>query len=254
MPDDSVPPAQPAPGERRLPDFREFTIPLEEAKSRVSDPPGVFEQLFLENEGRPADKWVHYLPVYDRAFAPFRGFPIRMLEIGVFKGGSLEMWRKYFGPEAVIFGIDIDPACAQRVDPPNQVRIGSQADPDFLRQVAAEMGGLEIVLDDGSHVASHQRASFKTLWPLLSPGGLYVIEDLHTAYWPKFEGGYGAPGTAVELVKDLIDDMHAWYHLDDEKQVRRDELGSLLIADSIVVIKKAARSYRPGRVVTGRQE
>jgi len=52
-----------------------------------------------------------------------------MLEIGVSFGGSLEMWREYFGPEATIFGIDIDPECANRFARPNQVRIGSQDDP-----------------------------------------------------------------------------------------------------------------------------
>jgi hypothetical protein len=226
-------------------------LTLEQALARRSKNPGPLEKIFYSHSGRPANKWAHYLPFYDRAFAPYRGSPVRMLEIGVSRGGSLDLWRQYFGPDAVLFGVDIDPACARQVDMPSQVRIGSQADPGFLRGVAGEMGGIDIVLDDGSHVASHQRTSFQTLWPLLSPGGLYVIEDLHTAYWPNWEGGLRRPGTAVELVKGLIDDMHAWYHAEDEAWVARDEVGAILIGDSIVAVEKIATRLAPGHVWVG---
>ncbi|WP_207801767.1 class I SAM-dependent methyltransferase [Phenylobacterium hankyongense] len=223
----------------------------EQALARKSKNPGPLEEIFYSHAGRPANKWAHYLPFYDRAFAPYRGSAVRMLEIGVSKGGSLDLWRKYFGPDAVLFGVDIDPACAGHVDAPSQVRIGSQADPGFLRGVAGEMGGIDIVLDDGSHVASHQRTTFQTLWPLLSPGGLYVIEDMHTAYWPHWEGGLRRPGAAVELGKGLIDDMHAWHHAEDEAWAARDEVGTILIGDSIVAIEKIATRPAPGHVWVG---
>jgi len=223
------------------PTARELSLTLEQALARKSANPGPFEELFFAHDGRGADKWDHYLPFYDRVFAPYRAVPIRMLEIGVMNGGSLELWRKYFGPAATIFGVDINPACAGRVDPPNQVRIGSQADPDFLRGVVAEMGGVDIILDDGSHVANHQATSFRTLWPLLTVGGLYVIEDLHTAYWPEWEGGLRRPGSAIELVKQLIDDMHARYHGQPEGLAAYSQLGSILMTDSIVAIKKVNR-------------
>src|SRR5690349_839743 len=89
--------------------------------------------IFFSHSGRLIHKWAHYLDHYDRHFAKYRNTPVKMLEIGVSKGGSLEMWREYFGPQAVIYGIDVDPECASRVDAPNQVRIGSQDDPTFLR-------------------------------------------------------------------------------------------------------------------------
>ncbi len=84
-----------------------------------------------------------------------------MLEIGVSKGGSLALWRKALGDRATIFGIDIDPKCAEFDGKFAKVRIGSQADASFLKSVVDEMGGVDLVLDDGSHVASHQRASFE---------------------------------------------------------------------------------------------
>lgn len=234
----------------RTPDFRDFALTLDEAKARSSNP-GPLERHFLANQGRLAHKWQHFLPIYDRALAPYRGQAVRFLELGVSYGGSLEMWRAYFGPEAIIHGIDINPECASRFDPPNKVHIGSQADPDLLRRVVSEMGGPpDIVLDDGSHVANHQRASFRVLWPLLAVGGLYVIEDLHTAYWPAFEGGYRRAGSAIEIVKGLIDDMHAPYHGREQAWAPWNELGAIHVHDSVVVIEKADRP-KPGHVKTG---
>jgi len=232
------------------PRFAEYSLGPHEAGHVRSDNPGPIEELFFQNRGRVAHKWVHFLPAYDRILAPHRGKPVTMLEIGVSQGGSLEMWRDYFGPRATIFGIDINPDCAERFDPPNQVRVGSQADPAFLRRVVDEMGPPDIILDDGSHVASHQRISFETLFPLLKVGGVYMIEDLHTSYWSGFEGGYRRPNTGIELVKDLIDDQHAWYHDRGERIAPRTQIGAIQMFDSLVAIEKVER-VRPAHVKTG---
>jgi len=231
--------------------FREAALSEDGAQERRSPQPGPIETAFFGNTGRLAHKWVHYLPIYDRILAPFRGGPVTMLEIGVSEGGSLEMWRNYFGPNATICGIDINSDCATRVDSPNLVRIGSQADPAFLKSVVHEIGPPNVILDDGSHVGEHQEASFRTLWPLLQTGGLYIIEDTHTAYWAgEYRGGYRKPGTAVELVKTLIDDMHAWHHKRGEGLAPRDELGAITVFDSIVVIEKVKR-LSPGHYRIG---
>jgi hypothetical protein len=235
---------------------------------------GSLELAFFAHAGRSVHKWHHYLPLYDRYLAPLRersarpGFaaqigryfgaraasprPVRLLEIGVWQGGSLELWRGYFGPEAVIFGIDIDEACAALDgESGNHIRIGSQADAAFLRRVAVEMGGIDIVIDDGSHVAADQKASFDTLFPLVEDGGLYVVEDLHTAYWREFGGGYASGESFVARLKTLTDDMHHWYH-------RRGELitsatghvAGLHIHDSIAFIEKR-RVARPVTCIRG---
>jgi hypothetical protein len=107
------------------------------------------------------------------------------------------------------------------------------------------MGGLDIVLDDGSHVSSHQRVSFEVLFPLLSDGGLYMIEDMHTAYMPTYEGGHRRPGTAIEMVKGMIDDMHGWYHSEALGTPARDWITGIHVYDSIAVIEKRRRR-RPG--------
>ncbi len=223
----------------------EFNIGREEAEKRRS---GVaLEDVFYSGTGRPVHKWIDYLPVYERFFSQYRGTDVKMLEIGVFKGGSLDMWRSYFGPKASIFGIDIDPCCADRVTPPNQVRIGSQADPDFLESVLTELGRPDIILDDGSHIAVHQRESFRALWPALKDGGIYAVEDTHTAYWPAWGGGYRRTGSAVEMGKQIVDDMHGWFHNKGENYAPMDEIGSVMFFESIFFIEKK-RKLRPGSI------
>lgn len=96
---------------------------------------GELEAYFWRNKGRAIDKWTHYLPIYERHFTPFRNTPVRVLEIGVQNGGSAQMWRDFLGPDAVIFGIDIDPACAAANGEAARIRIGSQDDPGFLAKV-----------------------------------------------------------------------------------------------------------------------
>ncbi|MDF1715522.1 MAG: class I SAM-dependent methyltransferase [Antarcticimicrobium sp.] len=195
--------------------------------------------LFSENKGEVVHKWHHYIPIYDRYFSQFRGGKVRFLEIGVNKGGSLQMWRSYFGQDATVFGIDINPDCAKFDGEAGQVRIGSQADPEFLNKVVDEMGGVDVVLDDGSHKMEHVRASLEILFPRLAENGIYMIEDLHTAYFPKYGGGYRSGDNFFRYVRELIDDMHRWYH---RKGLRHPDLGGqvsgLHIHDSITVIEK----------------
>jgi Methyltransferase domain len=202
------------------------------------------ERIFYGHTGRQSFKWHHYLEAYDRHLERFRGTQVRLLEIGVQKGGSLQIWRKYFGRQAVIFGIDIDESCRDLDDADASVRIGSQGDAEFLKSVVAEMGGIDIVVDDGGHVAEHQRASFGTLFPMLSVGGVYLCEDLQTSYWEVYHnGGYQRPGTFIEFVKHLIDDMHAWYH--DHPQVAYSDAASSIYCvsmyDGLAVIEKRPR-------------
>ncbi len=126
-------------------------------------------------------KWHHYFDIYTRHFEPYRSTPIKMLEIGVFRGGSLRMWKKFFHPDSVIVGIDIDKNCQQHeiADEQVYVRIGSQADPDFLAAVNQEFGPFDIILDDGSHKTYHQLISFTSLFrAALKDGGCYMVEDM----------------------------------------------------------------------------
>jgi cephalosporin hydroxylase len=226
-----------APGDPPPTTLSDMELPTSAKEDLLARSQTDLARIFYSHDGRIIHKWLHYLDIYDRYLSEYRGSAVRFLEIGVSWGGSLEMWRKYLGPSATIFGIDVNPDCANHFDPPNQVRIGSQADGDFLKSVVAEMGGVDIVLDDGSHAAHHQSASFATLFPLLSEGGLYMMEDLHTAYWPgDHRGGLKRKGTAIELVKETIDDMHRWYHR--QRRPSHGAIGAVHAYDSMAIIEK----------------
>jgi len=149
------------------------------------------------------------------------------------------MWREYFGDDAIIFGIDINPECEKLNGLAGQVRIGSQADSEFLESVVKEMGGVDIILDDGSHHMDHIPLTLKYLFPHMNHGGIYMIEDLHAAYWKKFGGGYQSENNFFGRVTDLIDDMHHWYHSHKLKQATiSKECSGIHIHDSIVVLEK----------------
>lgn len=156
---------------------------------------------FLEGRaGEPQiDKWHHYFEVYHAEFAAWRGRPLTMLEIGVQRGGSLRMWQEYFGPQARIFGMDIDPATRDRALPGSKVFVGDQADPAFLRQCLAEMGPPDIVIDDGGHTMRQMIVSFQVLYGGMKVPGVYIVEDTHTAFW----GGRFADGPEGKTIYDL---------------------------------------------------
>ena len=161
------------------------------------------------SDGRAIHKWKHYFPIYERHFAPFVNRSATVLEIGCGDGGSLHMWKRYFGPHAQIVGIDIESNCASFEADQIAVRIGSQDDRAFLDRVVTEFGPFDVVIDDGSHVQAHISTSFLHLYGGLSKNGVYLVEDLHTAYWPEFGGGLRKPETFIEVAKGLIDELNA---------------------------------------------
>ena len=164
---------------------------------------------FLTHNGRAIHKWKHYFGAYESHFGRFVGRPVTFLEIGCGQGGSLQMWKRYFGPHAQIVGIDIRPECASFSEDQIEIRIGSQDDETFLGEVLNEFGLPDVVLDDGSHKMEHISASFRYLYPRISSTGVYLVEDLHTAYWDELGGGLRRPGTFIELCKSLLDELNA---------------------------------------------
>lgn len=170
-----------------------------------------FVDLWLtweQHRGRGCVK-LDTFPVAQHAhLSRFRGQPVRMLEIGVWVGGSLEIWQEYLGPDATIIGADIEPGVRQNA-PDFEVHIGDQSDPVFLAEVVAQSGPFDIVIDDGGHTFEQQRTSFDVLYPLLNDGGVYIVEDVCTSYWSEFGGGVGAKSSFVEYAKSKIDELNA---------------------------------------------
>lgn len=169
------------------------------------------ERYFYNNPGRAIHKWKHYFEIYERHFARFRGAEVTVLEIGVARGGSVQMWKHYFGPKARIFGVDIDPNCAAFAEGQIEVLIGSQEDRAFLRSVAERIPVIDILIDDGGHTMTQQITTFEELFPRIAPHGVYLCEDLHTSYWRDWGGGYRSPASFIEYSKNFIDALHAWH-------------------------------------------
>lgn len=197
-------------------------------------------RYFVANTGRLIHKCDHYFDIYDRHFARFRGQAVRVLEIGVYHGGSLEMWRDYFGPQATIVGVDINPACQAFSGPGIEVVIGSQEDRSFLRSLKERFPAFDIIIDDGGHTMRQQIVTFEELYPHVKENGVFLAEDLCTSYWSDYGGGYGKPDTFIEYSKPLIDRLNAWHS--KESALSPDEFTrtatSIHYYDSVLVIEK----------------
>jgi cephalosporin hydroxylase len=135
---------------------------------------------FKENKGKIIDKWHFSFEVYEKHFANWRNKPVTILEIGVQNGGSLDMWKHYFGQDCRVIGIDIDEKCTRFHFPAQNiyVKTGNQADVNFLDDVVKEFGTIDLVLDDGSHDPNDIARTFNHLYPLISNNGCYMIEDI----------------------------------------------------------------------------
>src|SRR5690606_20965417 len=135
---------------------------------------------------------------YDFWFKKYQNKPIVLLEIGVYQGGSLNMWRDYFGDEAQIFAIDINPLCKQFETDKTKIFIGSQEDKEFLKYVKSQIPRFDILIDDGGHTMNQQIVSFEELYGHIKEDGIYMCEDLHTSYWKEYGGGYKNPNSFIE--------------------------------------------------------
>jgi hypothetical protein len=220
-------------------------------------------QIWKKQHTARAHKWAHYFEAYHAIFAHRRAQAMRILEIGVYKGASLRLWKQYFDdPECVLVGIDIHPSCAQ-FDSPREnvhVRIGSQADAAFLDAVTREFGPFDIIMDDGSHHTSHMIASFNHLFAsALKDDGIYLAEDLHANYWTPWRD---TRRSFLDLCKELMELMHApytratltvWQQESDSESnqfsldlpVIATMIKEIRVFDSIVAIHKTRREYLP---------
>jgi hypothetical protein len=147
-----------------------------------------------------------YLRFYDALFSGMRHDEFNFIEIGVFNGGSVRTWEKYF-TRAQIIGVDIDPKCRGYATERVKIEIGSQNDPEFLHHLAVSWPP-RVIIDDGSHQSYDIIFTFERLFPVLQPGGIYVIEDLHFHLIPheaeRLRGG--SEILAHDYVTDLAKD------------------------------------------------
>lgn len=201
------------------------------------------EKFFLLEDHRLISKWLHYFEAYDRFFSKYRGKDVTILEIGVFKGGSLQMWKNYFKTsenKVQIYGIDIDEKCKEFEEEDINIFIGSQEDRKFLRKVKKKIGKVDILVDDGGHTMKQQRVTFEELFDCVADDGIYLCEDLHTSYWEQFGGGYKNRKSFIEHSKNLIDYINANYSETDKlkRNTYTDAIRFITYCDSMIFIEK----------------
>jgi hypothetical protein len=176
-----------------------------------------------------------------------------MLEIGVSQGGSLELWRNYFGHQAIIIGVDIEATCMRFEKGRTFIRVGSQEDPSFLKSIISEFGPFDIILDDGGHTMRQQITSFETLYPSLARRGVYLCEDCHTSYQHEFGGGMKSVNSFIEFAKDKVDELNGWHSQDQTRNYMTDisrSTVSISFYESIVVFEKSP-DLRPRYIQAG---
>lgn len=210
----------------------------------------------------------HFWPIYESHFEMFQNDKIKLLEIGVYNGGSLWTWRNYF-PNAEIVGLDIDDYTFQFASPEKGITIhlGDQADPLFLQTVIDIEHNFDIIIDDGSHESHAVITSFEFLFPYLNDGGLYVIEDTGHSYWPDYDADREwntmrtqklnpikkkeNQQTALAFFKDLTDKVNVWAYRNNEKARKNNKTGvsdyyekhifSIIFYDNLLIIQKFKR-------------
>ena len=155
------------------------------------------------DQGKTIWKHAFYAPIYEEWLNKYVGTEAVLLELGVGKGGSPQVWQSYLGEKAQVIGLDCDPALFYE-DPKVKFLVANQYDRESLK--ACPVKDFDVFIDDGSHLSSATIATFEEMFPRLKNGGLYIIEDVGTSYRKcDFGGGFRKQGTLIEYFKDAID-------------------------------------------------
>lgn len=160
----------------------------------------------FQNSPYLSKKHSGYFPAYDTLLERYRGKPITFVEIGVLNGGSLFMWRSYFGPQARIIGIDLNPGAKKWEKEGFEIHIGSQSDSDFWSRTLAEIGPVDVLLDDGGHTFRQQILTCEAAFPAIRDGGLLIVEDTHSSYMRDFGGP--SRRSFVSYAKNIVDGVN----------------------------------------------
>lgn len=186
----------------------------------------LFSYFESHTEGPGIWKWIHYFDIYHRHFSKFVGRKVHVLEVGVYSGGSLKMWKEYFGDDCHVYGVDIEPACRAYATDGIQIYIGDQGDRSFWARLKENVPTVDILIDDGSHRFEQQIVTLEEMLPHLSAGGVYLCEDLFYAsgpgYFPSYVAGLASSlniaqttekGLAPSDFSAVIDSIHLYPHV-----------------------------------------
>ena len=140
---------------------------------------------YFKKSYRLSLKWDSYFLVYDKIFKKYKNKKIKFVEIGVANGGSLFIWRKFFGKKAKIIGIDANPYSKKLSKYGFKIYTGNQSDPNFWKKFFKKEGKVDVILDDGGHKNLQQISTVHYTLPYIKDGGMIVVEDMATSYLKK---------------------------------------------------------------------
>lgn len=174
-------------------------VPPSPSHPKTSSDNPIREYFTKHTTGHGIWKWDHYLDIYHRHLGKFVDREVHITEIGVYSGGSLEMWKSYFGGGCRVYGIDIVDACRAYENCYTRIFIGDQADRGFWRAFRQSVPAVDIVVDDGGHGPEQQRVTLEEILPHIRPGGVYICEDIH-----------GITSSFAAYVYGLADRLNEW--------------------------------------------
>ncbi|MAF25943.1 hypothetical protein CL634_10265 [bacterium] len=215
---------------------------------------------FFENKPKrfQLHKLMHYFEIYDRHFSKYVDKQPSILEVGVDYGGSVEMWDDYFGEGCKIYGVDLSERSKEieKYMPNVKITLGDQGSVDFWDEYKKQTPKFDIIIDDGGHRMEQQITTFECMYDHIKDDGVYLCEDLHTSYFPKYGGGFKKPSTFIEYSKNFIDYINVWWwDHNGSKETNpsdfefRKKTNSIHFYDSVVVLEKRFCEEEP----TGRR-
>lgn len=191
-------------------------------------------------------KWLPYFDVYEQYFSSWRDKSPTFVEVGVYGGGSLEMWTKYFGPQSNIWGVDCDTSLTDVNINGARIAIGDQSDRTFWQNFLQHTPKIDLFLDDGGHRMHEQIITFECVWPHISENGVYICEDTHTSYWQEYGAVPGAD-TFLAYSKRAIDVLYRNHMRSDRPNANMikllKDLKCVAFYDSMVVFVKGREKF-----------
>ena len=211
----------------------------DDAKNEFAD--NEFRNFFYNKPKRfLIHKWDHYFPIYEKHFKKFKNKNPVILEIGIFKGGSIDMWNYYFDNKCTLYCVDIDPECKKFENESKNVKvfIGDQEDPNFWDSFFEKNDiQFDMVIEDGGHTMQQQIVTYEKVINRVKNGGVYLCEDLHTSYWNDYGGGYKNKNSFIEYSKNFIDLINAYHIKENQPSLDfRKRVFCISYYDSIMVL------------------
>jgi hypothetical protein len=183
-----------------------------------------FKNLFKKSKLQSI-KLTSYFDIYESLFSEFKKKPITFVEVGIFGGGSLFMWKKYFHPKSRIIGIDLNPKSKNYEKYGFEIFIGDQEDENFWKNFYKKVGKIDILLDDGGHTDIQQTQTLISSINNIKENGIIAIEDVHTSYLTEF--GNPSSSSFINYSKKIVDLINYRYSGLNKLKYRKNKITDL---------------------------